>query len=95
MKTEPKENECEFCDGTGDVQESCCGCGLNDMGICTGCGEHCAACGDKCEECNGTGVTEPIKPKCPHCGSEVDKEGYACERCCVRGTNTGHEFKLD
>ena len=36
------------------------------------------------------------KHLCPHCESvEVEKEGYACERCCVRGTNTGHEFKLD
>jgi hypothetical protein len=56
-KEAPEENECEFCGGTGEVQESCCGMPLNDYGICTasGCGEHTYACGDKCEECNGTG----------------------------------------
>ena len=49
------DNECEYCDGTGEAQESCCGNRLNDMGICTGCGEHTYACGDPCEECGGTG----------------------------------------
>lgn len=51
-------NECEYCSGTGEVQESCCGRPLNDMGICTDCGEHTYQSGDACEECNGTGLTE-------------------------------------
>lgn len=51
------ENECEFCNGTGEAQESCCGRPLNDIGICTDCGEHCDASGDPCQECNGTGIT--------------------------------------
>jgi hypothetical protein len=61
MKTPAKHpdtatNECEFCDGTGEAQESCCGRPLNDMGICTDCGEHCDQAGDECHECGGTGV---------------------------------------
>ena len=35
------------------------------------------------------------KPKCSYCGTPVEEEHHACERCCVRGTNTGHDFKLD
>jgi len=56
---EPDEttDECEFCNGTGKAQESCCGMPLNDYGICSarGCGEHTYVLGDSCEECNGTG----------------------------------------
>lgn len=51
-------NECEYCDGTGEAQQSCCGRPLNDYGICSDCKEHTYTLGDACEECNGTGLTE-------------------------------------
>lgn len=35
------------------------------------------------------------KFKCISCDAEVEQEDMACETCCVRGTNTGHNFKLD
>ena len=39
---------------------------------------------------------QPTKHLCISCKSvEVKEEHHACERCCVRGENTGHQFKLD
>jgi DnaJ-class molecular chaperone len=60
---ETPEDECEFCGGTGEVQESCCGMPLNDYGICSDCGEHCDAQGDECHECGGTGKVETVTSK--------------------------------
>lgn len=48
--------ECEYCNGTGKAQESCCGRPLNDYGMCSDCGEHTYTLGDDCEECNGEGT---------------------------------------
>ncbi len=51
-----KEVECEYCEGTGKAQESCCGDRLNDYGICKTCQEHCDTLGDDCNMCNGKGT---------------------------------------
>ena len=96
------KKECPECCGEGTLNEfvsSCCGskpyCNgdsdTSDIGICPDCGDHCEYGDLECDNCGGTGEVF----KCDCCGGQTLKEGYACETCCVRGTNTGHNFKLD